>query len=130
MQPSPACGKPRGMPGPLLPSSGSPAPRHVPGAGPVLKRLVPHVADFHGASNRLLAAVPLGMGSALSFGAWGLELLGMYLTVRGAGAAVPFLVIVFIFAVASIAGSPSLLPGGILGLAVMRYLGPRPMVLP
>lgn len=80
---------------------------------PVLKRLVPHMADFHGASNRLLAAGPLGMGSALSFGAWGLELLAVYLTVRGVGATVPFLVVVFVFAVASIAGSLSLLPGGI-----------------
>lgn len=80
---------------------------------PKLRRLVPHVADFHGASNRLLAASPLGMGSALSFVAWGLELLAVYLTVRGVGAAVPFLVVVFIFAVASIAGSLSLLPGGI-----------------
>jgi uncharacterized protein (TIRG00374 family) len=83
------------------------------GRVPGLGRLVPHVADFHGASNRLLAAGPLGVGSALSFGAWGLELLAVYLSVRGVDAVVPFLVVVFIFAVASIAGSLSLLPGGI-----------------
>lgn len=89
---------------------------------PVLRRLTPHVAIFHGASNRLLAAGPLGAGSVLSFGAWGLELLAVYLVVRGVGATVPFLEVVFIFAVGSIVGLLSMLPGG-LGAAEASLTG-------
>jgi uncharacterized protein (TIRG00374 family) len=80
---------------------------------PLLDRFAPHLNDFHGASNELLAARPLVVGTVISFLSWGLEILAVYLCAVGIGAQMPFLVVTFIFAVSSIAGSLSMLPGGI-----------------
>ena len=80
---------------------------------PLLRRLAPHVGEFHGASNELLAFRPLVVGTAISFCSWGLEILGVYLCALAVGAGKPFLVIVFIFVVSSLAGALSMLPGGI-----------------
>jgi uncharacterized protein (TIRG00374 family) len=80
---------------------------------PLLSRLAPHVRDFHGASNEILAFRPLAAASIVSFMAWGLECLAVYLCSLGVGAGKPFLVIVFIFAVSTLAGVLSMLPGGI-----------------
>lgn len=83
------------------------------GLVPGLKRLAPHMADFHNATNQLLAPVPLVIGSVLAFVIWFLEIWAVYLIVRGVGATVPFLEIAFIFAVSSIVGLLSMLPGGV-----------------
>jgi len=80
---------------------------------PLLDRLAPHVRDFHGASNELLATRPLIVGTLISFCSWGLEILAVYLCAVGIGAEVPFLVVVFVFVVGSFAGAFSMLPGGI-----------------
>ncbi len=80
---------------------------------PLLNRLAPHVGEFHGASNELLATRPLMVGTAISFCSWGLEILAVYLCAVGIGAEVPFLVVVFVFVVGSFAGAFSMLPGGI-----------------
>ena len=80
---------------------------------PLLSNLAPHMRDFHGASNELLAFRPLVVTSIVSFVGWGLECLAVYLCALGVGAGKPFLVIVFIFAVSSLAGVLSMLPGGI-----------------
>ena len=68
---------------------------------------------FHGASNKLLAARPLVVGTAISLCSWGLEILAVYLCVVAIGAEVRFLVVTFIFAVASLGGALTMLPGGI-----------------
>ena len=80
---------------------------------PYLRRLAPHLRDFQGASNQLLAVRPLIVGTTLSFCSWGLEILGVYLCVTGIGAGTPFLVAVFIFVVSSLVGASTMLPGGI-----------------
>lgn len=80
---------------------------------PLLNRLAPHLSEFHGASNELLAVVPLLAATAISFSAWGLEIVAVYLCVVGMGVATPFLVVAFIFAVSSLAGALSMVPGGI-----------------
>ena len=80
---------------------------------PLLDRLAPHVGDFHGASNELLALRPLVVASGISFLGWGLECAAVYLCALGVGVEEPFLVIVFVFAVSSLAGAASMLPGGI-----------------
>ncbi len=80
---------------------------------PLLNRLAPHLGDFHGASNELLATRPLLVGTAISFFSWGLECTGVYLCAVGLGADRPFLLIVFVFAVSSLLGVLSMLPGGI-----------------
>jgi uncharacterized protein (TIRG00374 family) len=78
---------------------------------PLLNRFAPHVGAFHGASNELLGARPLLVASAISFCSWGLEILAVYLSVAGFGAQAPFLVVTFVFAVSSLAGALSFLPG-------------------
>jgi len=80
---------------------------------PLLDRLAPHVEDFHGASNELLALRPLVVASGISYLGWGLECAAVYLCALGVGAEEPFLVVVFVFAVSSLAGAASMLPGGI-----------------
>ncbi|MEJ7814496.1 MAG: flippase-like domain-containing protein, partial [Rubrobacter sp.] len=80
---------------------------------PLLNRLAPHLGDFHGASNELLATRPLLVGTAISFFSWGLECTGVYLCAVGLGVDRPFLLIVFVFAVSSLLGVLSMLPGGI-----------------
>ncbi len=80
---------------------------------PLLNKLAPHVGTFHGASNELLALRPLVVGTAISFVCWGLEILAVYVCSVGVGAQIPFLMVVFIFAVSSLAGALFFTPGGI-----------------
>lgn len=80
---------------------------------PLLDRLAPHLRSFHGASNELLGARPLVVGTAISFLSWGLECLGVYLCAVGLGAEAGFLMVVFVFAVSSLLGVLSMIPGGI-----------------
>ena len=80
---------------------------------PLLNRLAPHLGDFHASSNELLAARPLVVGTVISFLSWGLECLAGYLCSVGLGTDMPFLLVVFVFAVSSLIGVLSMLPGGI-----------------
>ena len=80
---------------------------------PLLHRLAPHLGDFHGASNELLATRPLIVGTAISFCSWGIEVLAVHLCVVEMGAETPFLMVVFIFVVSSLGGALTMLPGGI-----------------
>jgi uncharacterized protein (TIRG00374 family) len=80
---------------------------------PLLSHLAPHLHDFHGASNELLATRPLVVGTSISFLSWGLECAGVYLCAVGLGADRPFLLVVFVFALSSLVGVLSMLPGGI-----------------
>jgi uncharacterized protein (TIRG00374 family) len=89
---------------------------------PLLNRLAPHLSEFHGASNELLALWPLLVATVISFLAWGLEILGVYLCVVGMGVEMAFLVVVFIFAVSSLGGALSMVPGGI-GVAEAGLVG-------
>ena len=72
-----------------------------------------HLRDFHSASNELLGSGPLVVGTIISFVAWGFECLGVYLCAVGLGADLGFLTVVFVFAVSSLLGVLSMLPGGI-----------------
>jgi len=80
---------------------------------PLVDRFAPHLRDFHGASNELLGTGPLVVGTVISFVSWGFECLGVYLCAVGLGADRSFLLIVFVFAVSSLLGVLSMLPGGI-----------------
>ena len=80
---------------------------------PFLNRFAPYLGDFHGAASELLGIRALVAGTVVSFVSWGFEITAVYLCVVGIGAEVPFLMVVFIFAVASIVGVASMLPGGI-----------------
>jgi uncharacterized protein (TIRG00374 family) len=89
---------------------------------PLLNRLAPHVGEFHGSSNYLLAPRPLAVASVISFVGWGFEVLAVYLCVVAMGLAVPFLEVTFIFAVSSLAGALFFTPGG-LGVAEAGLAG-------
>ena len=89
---------------------------------PLLNKLAPHLSTFHGASNELLGMRALLVGTVSSFLGWGLEILAVYLCVIGMGLDTPFLVVVFIFAVSSLAGALSMVPGGI-GVAEAGLVG-------
>jgi glycosyltransferase 2 family protein len=89
------------------------AAEHVLEKLPLVNRFAPHLGDFHGASNALLATGPLLIGTAISFLSWGLECTGVYLCAVGLGVDKPFLLIVFVFATSSLLGVVSMLPGGI-----------------
>jgi uncharacterized protein (TIRG00374 family) len=80
---------------------------------PLLHKLAPHLHAFHGASNELLGARPLLVGTAISFLSWGLECLAVYLCAVGLGADAGFLMVTFVFAVSSLLGVLSMIPGGI-----------------
>jgi uncharacterized protein (TIRG00374 family) len=80
---------------------------------PLLDRLAPHLRDFHASSNELLGTRPLVVGTVISFLSWGLECLGVYLCAVGLDVDRPFLLVVFVFAVSSLVGVLSMLPGGI-----------------
>jgi uncharacterized protein (TIRG00374 family) len=80
---------------------------------PLLGRFAPHLHDFHASSNELLATRPLIVGTLISFLSWGLECLGVYLCAVGLDVERPFLLVVFVFAVSSLVGVLSMLPGGI-----------------
>jgi uncharacterized protein (TIRG00374 family) len=80
---------------------------------PLVNRLAPHLGEFQGASNELLATRPLLIGTAISFISWGLECTGVYLCAVGLNVDRPFLLIVFVFATSSLLGVLSMLPGGI-----------------
>ena len=89
---------------------------------PLLNRFAPYLGDFHGASDELLGTRALIVGTVVSFVSWGFEIAAVYLCVVGIGVEVPFLMVVFIFAVSSIVGVASMLPGGI-GLAEAGLAG-------
>jgi glycosyltransferase 2 family protein len=80
---------------------------------PLLDRLAPHLGDFHASSNELLSSRPLVVGTVISFLSWGLECLAVYLCAVGLGTDMSFLLVVFVFAVSSLIGVLSMLPGGI-----------------
>ncbi|MGB3683145.1 MAG: lysylphosphatidylglycerol synthase transmembrane domain-containing protein [Rubrobacteraceae bacterium] len=80
---------------------------------PLINRFSGHLGAFHGASDELLSTKSLTITTFMSFGIWGFEILAVYLCTIGLGVDVPFLMVVFIFAVSSILGTLSMLPGGI-----------------
>jgi glycosyltransferase 2 family protein len=80
---------------------------------PLLDRLAPHLEGFHASSNDLLSSRPLVVGTVISFLSWGLECLAVYLCAVGLGTDMSFLLVVFVFAVSSLIGVVSMLPGGI-----------------
>lgn len=80
---------------------------------PLVNRLSGHLGAFHGASSELLSVRSLVITTFMSFGIWGFEILAVYLCAVGIGVDIPFLMLVFIFAVSSILGSLSMLPGGL-----------------
>lgn len=80
---------------------------------PLLGRKSDALRNLYSNSRELLRPVPLGVTTVLSVGSWGLECVGMWLVLRGFGADVTIVAAAFVFAVSSILGAVSLLPGGL-----------------
>lgn len=89
---------------------------------PVVNRLAPHLSEFQTSSNVLLGTKPMFVGTVISFLSWGLECTAVYLCSVGIGLDRPFLMVVFIFAVSSLAGALFFTPGG-LGVAEAGLTG-------
>jgi uncharacterized protein (TIRG00374 family) len=80
---------------------------------PIVGQRVEAAKNLYMNSRELLSLRPLGVTTAVSIFSWGLECIGMWLVLRGFGADVELLVAAFVFAVSSILGALSLLPGGL-----------------
>lgn len=101
----------------------------------ILKKLerVPKLGKYaenfeiaYNTTRTLLKPKPIGLATLISFCAWGLECLCMYLVFAGLGVKIGLLESMFIFAFSSIVGVVTMLPGGLgtaegsmVGLAVM-----------
>ncbi|MFB6197488.1 MAG: YbhN family protein [Halobacteriaceae archaeon] len=75
--------------------------------------LLDHLKRFRVVGQRAEAAKNLYTTTVLSVFSWGLECVGMWLVLRGFGADIELLVAAFVFAISSILGALSLLPGGL-----------------
>ena len=80
---------------------------------PVIGDKAASVRELYENSKRLLRVRPLGVTTGLSIVSWGLECVGLWLVVRGFGGDISVVAAAFVFAVASILGAVSLLPGGL-----------------
>jgi uncharacterized membrane protein YbhN (UPF0104 family) len=80
---------------------------------PVVGRKADALETLYHNARQLLAVRPLGVTTALSVCSWGLECVGLWLVLQGLGVDVGVLAAAFVFAVSSILGAVSLLPGGV-----------------
>lgn len=80
---------------------------------PIAGQKVDALRNFYENSRELLRFRPLGITTALSICSWGLECVGMWLVLQGFNAEVSLVAAAFVFALASILGAVSLLPGGL-----------------
>ena len=83
---------------------------------PPTRRLLPPMEDFHDSSRLLLSLPGLSWAFGLGLVAWSLECLTFFLVLVGLGRPMTWELLIqagFIFPVASLAGSLSLLPGGL-----------------
>jgi uncharacterized protein (TIRG00374 family) len=83
---------------------------------PPARRLLPPMEDFHESSRLLLSLPGLSWALGLGLAAWSLECLTFFLVLVGLGRPMTWELVIqagFIFPVASLAGSLSLLPGGL-----------------
>ena len=83
---------------------------------PPARRLLPPMEDFHESSRLLLSLPGLSWAFGLGLVAWSLECLTFFLVLVGLGRPMTWELVIqagFIFPVAALAGSLSLLPGGL-----------------
>jgi len=80
---------------------------------PIVGRKANALRDLYESSRALLRLQPLGVTTGLSICSWGLECIGLWVVLKGFGADVSLIAAAFVFAVASILGAVSLLPGGL-----------------
>ena len=106
---------------------------------PLTRRLLPPMEDFHESSRLLFSPPGLSWAFGLGLVAWSLECLTFFLVLAGLGRPMTWelgIQVAFIFPMASLAGSLSLLPagigvteGGITGLTQAIVGAPRSMAV-
>lgn len=80
---------------------------------PLVNRYSEDIRKLYESSRELLRIRPLGVATVLSVLSWGLECVGFWFVLQGFDAEVSLLVAAFVFALASILGALSLIPGGL-----------------
>lgn len=80
---------------------------------PVVGRKADSIQDLYRNARELLRLRPLGVTTVLSVFSWGLECVGLWIVLRGFDVGISVFAAAFVFAVASILGAISLLPGGL-----------------
>lgn len=80
---------------------------------PLINQKTDVLRDLYENSRTVLRLRPLGVTTVLSIFSWGLECVGMWLVLKGFDVDVSLIVAAFVFAMASILGAISLLPGGL-----------------
>jgi len=80
---------------------------------PLVREKTDAMQDLYENSRYLLRLRPLGVTTGLSVCSWGLECIGMWLVLRGFDADVGLITATFVFAISSILGALSFLPGGL-----------------
>lgn len=81
---------------------------------PLVRRVAHRLEDFYEATRELHRPAPLVWATALSLVAWGAECLAFWLIIGGfPGGMVPIRLATFIYAVTTVAGALSFLPGGL-----------------
>jgi uncharacterized protein (TIRG00374 family) len=80
---------------------------------PILQTKTDALKNLYTNSQSLLRPRPLGVTTVLSIFSWGLECIGLWLVLRGFGANISTIAAAFVFALSSILGAVSLLPGGL-----------------
>ena len=89
---------------------------------PVVGEYADVFETFYESTYVLFRLRPLALATVLSVVAWGLEGIALWVTLRGFGVKVSVLAAVFVFALGSVVGAVSLLPGG-LGAAEASMTG-------
>jgi uncharacterized protein (TIRG00374 family) len=80
---------------------------------PIIGRKVDSIRDLYANSRMLLRPQPLGVTTGLSVCSWGLECMGLWVVLLSFDAEVSVIAAAFVFALSSILGAISLLPGGL-----------------
>ena len=89
---------------------------------PVVGEYAQALETLYESTYRLFRLRPLSVATLLGIVAWGLEGVALWLTLRGFGVETSLLVGVFVFALGSVVGAVSMLPGG-LGAAEASMAG-------
>jgi len=81
---------------------------------PVIKKIAPKLREAYDALQVLVRPAPLGVATVLSLGAWGLEVVSLWVIVRGfPGVELGWLESTFGYAVPTIVGALAMMPGGL-----------------
>lgn len=81
---------------------------------PVIKKLAPKLRDAYESLFVMTRPVPLAVGTSLAVAAWSIEMLGLWVVIRGfPGCTLSLAATAFTYATSTIAGALAMMPGGL-----------------